>query len=885
MAGVNEIRSTFLDYFRKNGHEIVPSSPLVPRNDPTLMFTNAGMVQFKNVFTGLEHRAYNRATTSQKCVRAGGKHNDLDNVGYTARHHTFFEMLGNFSFGDYFKEDAISFAWNLITKEFGLPKDKLLVTVYHTDEDAANYWKKIAGLSDDRIIRIATSDNFWAMGDTGPCGPCSEIFFDHGDHIWGGPPGSPDEDGDRFIEIWNLVFMQFEQVTPDQRIDLPRPSIDTGMGLERVAAVLQGVHDNYDIDLFKALIRASEEATGIKAEGDFRASHRVIADHLRASSFLIADGVLPSNEGRGYVLRRIMRRAMRHAQLLGAKEPLMWRLLPALIREMGQAYPELIRAEALISETLKLEETRFRKTLERGLGLLSDASEKLVEGDRLDGETAFKLYDTYGFPLDLTQDALRQRGITVDTDGFSTAMERQKAEARANWAGSGEAATETIWFGIKDKVGATEFLGYETESAEGVIAALVRDGAEVQSAAEGETVAVVVNQTPFYGESGGQQGDTGTISGEGFVITIKDTQKKGEGVFVHIGEVAKGTAKTGEAVELKVDSDRRTRIRSNHSATHLLHEALRETLGSHVAQKGSLVAPDRLRFDFSHPKPISAEELAKVENMANEIILQNAPVSTRLMAVDDAIAEGAMALFGEKYGDEVRVVSMGTAKHGPKSGKAYSVELCGGTHVRQTGDIGLVRIVSEGAVAAGVRRMEALTGEAARLYLEEQDERVKAIASALKTTPAEALERVNALMDERKKLERELSDARKKLALGGGSSEGGSAVEAVNGVNFLGKVVTGVSPRDLKPLADEGKKQVGSGVVLFIGVGEDGKASAVAAVTEDMVGRFSAVDLVRAASAALGGAGGGGRPDMAQAGGPDGDKADAAIAAVKALIV
>ncbi|MCO7727749.1 MULTISPECIES: alanine--tRNA ligase [Brucella/Ochrobactrum group] len=884
MAGVNEIRSTFLDYFRKNGHEVVPSSPLVPRNDPTLMFTNAGMVQFKNVFTGLEHRSYNRATTSQKCVRAGGKHNDLDNVGYTARHHTFFEMLGNFSFGDYFKEDAISFAWNLITKEFGLPKDKLLVTVYHTDDDAANYWKKIAGLSDDRIIRIATSDNFWAMGDTGPCGPCSEIFFDHGDHIWGGPPGSADEDGDRFIEIWNLVFMQFEQITPEQRIDLPRPSIDTGMGLERVAAVLQGVHDNYDIDLFKALIRASEEATGVKAEGEFRASHRVIADHLRASSFLIADGVLPSNEGRGYVLRRIMRRAMRHAQLLGAKEPLMWRLLPALIREMGQAYPELIRADALISETLKLEETRFRKTLDRGLGLLSDATENLVEGDRLDGETAFKLYDTYGFPLDLTQDALRQRGIAVDTEGFSAAMERQKAEARANWAGSGEAATETIWFGVKDKVGATEFLGYETESAEGVITALVRDGAEVQSVAEGEAVSVVVNQTPFYGESGGQQGDTGTISGEGFVITIKDTQKKGEGVFVHIGEVAKGAAKTGDAVELKVDSVRRTRIRSNHSATHLLHEALRETLGSHVAQKGSLVAPDRLRFDFSHPKPISAEELAQVENLANEIILQNAPVSTRLMAVDDAIAEGAMALFGEKYGDEVRVVSMGTAKHGPKAGKAYSVELCGGTHVRQTGDIGLVRIVSEGAVAAGVRRMEALTGEAARLYLEEQDERVKAIAGALKTTPSEALERVNALLDERKKLERELAEARKKLALGGGSAEGGSAVEAVNGVNFLGKIVTGVSPRDLKPLADEGKKQVGSGVVLFIGVGEDDKASAVAAVTEDLVSRFSAVDLVRAASAALGGAGGGGRPDMAQAGGPDGAKAADAIAAVKALI-
>ncbi|MCK4203453.1 alanine--tRNA ligase [Brucella pituitosa] len=885
MAGVNEIRSTFLDYFRKNGHEVVSSSPLVPRNDPTLMFTNAGMVQFKNVFTGLEQRPYNRATTSQKCVRAGGKHNDLDNVGYTARHHTFFEMLGNFSFGDYFKEEAISHAWNLITKEFGLNKDKLLVTVYHTDDAAANFWKKIAGLSDDRIIRIATSDNFWAMGDTGPCGPCSEIFYDHGDHIWGGPPGSADEDGDRFIEIWNLVFMQFEQLSPEQRIDLPRPSIDTGMGLERVAAVLQGVHDNYDIDLFKALIRASEDATGVKAEGDFRASHRVIADHLRASSFLIADGVLPSNEGRGYVLRRIMRRAMRHAQLLGAKEPLMWRLLPALIREMGQAYPELIRAEALISETLKLEETRFRKTLERGLGLLSDASESLVEGDRLDGETAFKLYDTYGFPLDLTQDALRQRGVTVDTDGFNLAMERQKAEARANWTGSGEAATETIWFGIKDKVGATEFLGYETESAEGVITALVRDGAEVASAAEGETVSVIVNQTPFYGESGGQQGDTGTISGEGFAITIKDTQKKGEGVFVHTGQVTKGSAKVGDAVELKVDAVRRTRIRSNHSATHLLHEALRETLGSHVAQKGSLVAPDRLRFDFSHPKPISAEELTAVENLANEIILQNAPVSTRLMAVDDAIAEGAMALFGEKYGDEVRVVSMGTATHGEKAGKAYSVELCGGTHVRQTGDIGLVRILSDSGVAAGVRRMEALTGEAARLYLEEQDERVKAIAGVLKTTPSEALERVNALVDERKKLERELTEARRQLALSGGASDGGSAVETVNGVNFLGKVVTGVSPRDLKPLADEGKKQVGSGVVLFIGVGEDGKASAVAAVTDDLVGRFSAVDLVRAASGALGGAGGGGRPDMAQAGGPDGTKASEAIAAVKALIV
>ncbi|PRD41488.1 alanine--tRNA ligase [Phyllobacterium phragmitis] len=884
MSGVNEIRSTFLEYFRKNGHEIVPSSPLVPRNDPTLMFTNAGMVQFKNVFTGLEPRPYARATTSQKCVRAGGKHNDLDNVGYTARHHTFFEMLGNFSFGDYFKEEAIGFAWNLLTREFGLPKDKLLVTVYHTDDDAANFWKKIAGLSDDRIIRIATSDNFWAMGDTGPCGPCSEIFYDHGADIWGGPPGSADEDGDRFIEIWNLVFMQFEQLTKEERVALPRPSIDTGMGLERIAAVLQGVHDNYDIDLFRALIRASEEATGVKAEGKNRASHRVIADHLRASSFLIADGVLPSNEGRGYVLRRIMRRAMRHAELLGAREPLMWRLLPTLIREMGQAYPELIRAEALISETLKLEETRFRKTLDRGLGLLGEATENLSEGGRLDGETAFKLYDTYGFPLDLTQDALRQRGIGVDMEGFNAAMERQKAEARASWAGSGDAATETVWFSVRDKSGATEFLGYETEKAEGIITALVRDGAVVESVAEGETVAVVVNQTPFYGESGGQQGDAGTISAEDFTIEISDTQKKGDGVFVHIGRVTRGEAKTGAVVELAVDASRRTRIRSNHSATHLLHEALRETLGLHVAQKGSLVAPDRLRFDFSHPKPISAGELKQIEDIANEIVLQNSAVTTRLMAVDDAIAEGAMALFGEKYGDEVRVVSMGTATQGPKAGKIYSTELCGGTHVRRTGDIGLIRVISEGAVAAGVRRIEALTGEAARHYLEEQDERIKALAGVLKTTPAETIDRVTSLMEERRRLERELTEARKKLALGGGGEQTAAQNETVSGVNFIGKVVTGVSPRDLKPLADEGKKALGSGVVAFIGVGEDGKASAVVGVTDDLTPRISAVDLVRAASAALGGAGGGGRPDMAQAGGPEGAKAPEAIAAVKALL-
>ncbi|MCK8781066.1 alanine--tRNA ligase [Rhizobium sp. NTR19] len=884
MSGVNEIRSTFLDYFKKNGHEAVASSPLVPRNDPTLMFTNAGMVQFKNVFTGLEKRPYTTAATAQKCVRAGGKHNDLDNVGYTARHHTFFEMLGNFSFGDYFKERAIELAWNLITKEFGLDAKRLLVTVYHTDDEAFDLWKKIAGLTDDRIIRIPTSDNFWAMGDTGPCGPCSEIFYDHGDHIWGGPPGSPDEDGDRFIEIWNLVFMQYEQVTKDERIDLPRPSIDTGMGLERVAAVLQGKHDNYDIDLFRALISASEEATGVKAEGDRRASHRVIADHLRSSAFLIADGVLPSNEGRGYVLRRIMRRAMRHAQLLGAREPLLWKLLPALVHEMGRAYPELVRAESLISETLKLEENRFRKTLERGLTLLSDATTTLGKGDMLDGETAFKLYDTYGFPLDLTQDALRAREIGVDVAGFTDAMERQKAEARSHWAGSGDKATETIWFELKEKLGATEFLGYDTETAEGVIQAIVRDGQAVETAAAGEQVQVVVNQTPFYGESGGQMGDTGVISADGAKLTVSDTQKKGEGLFVHTAAVAEGTLKVGDAVALKVDHARRSRLRSNHSATHLLHEALREVLGTHVAQKGSLVAPERLRFDVSHPKPMSAEELQKVEDMANAIILQNAPVTTRLMSVDDAIAEGAMALFGEKYGDEVRVVSMGIAIDGPKAGKPYSIELCGGTHVNATGDIGLVRVLGESAVGAGVRRLEAVTGEAARAYLAEQDERVKALAGALKVQPGEVLLRVEALLDERRKLEKELADAKRRLAMGGSTGGSDSDVREIAGVKFMGKALTGIDAKDLKGLADEGKASLGSGVVTLIGVSEDGKASAVVAVTADLVGRFSAVDLVRVASAALGGKGGGGRPDMAQAGGPDGAKADEALQAVAAAI-
>ncbi|MER9653144.1 alanine--tRNA ligase [Mesorhizobium sp. M0152] len=885
MSGVNEIRSTFLDYFRKEGHEIVASSPLVPRNDPTLMFTNAGMVQFKNVFTGLEKRPYSRATTAQKSVRAGGKHNDLDNVGYTARHLTFFEMLGNFSFGDYFKERAIELAWNLITREFGLDKDKLLVTVYHTDDEAAGFWKKIAGLSDDRIIRIPTSDNFWAMGDTGPCGPCSEIFIDRGEHIWGGPPGSPEEDGDRFLEFWNLVFMQYEQVTKDERVDLPRPSIDTGMGLERMASILQGVESVFETDLFRHLIDATSSAIGRAPDAETVGSFRVIADHLRSSSFLVADGVLPSNEGRGYVLRRIMRRAMRHAQLLGSRDPLMWRLVPALVREMGQAYPELVRGEQLITETLKLEETRFRKTLVRGLGLLSEATEKMHAGDMLDGETAFKLYDTYGFPLDLTQDALRQRSISVDLAGFTNAMERQRAEARAHWAGSGDAATETVWFAVREKTGATEFLGYETEQAEGLIQALVRDGKTVDSAGEGEAVAIVVNQTPFYGESGGQMGDTGVISGEGFSIEVTDTQKKADGLFVHLGKVASGTARTGAAVELKVDHIRRTRLRANHSATHLIHEALREVLGTHVAQKGSLVGPERLRFDISHNKPISPEDLEEVERMANEIVVQNGPVTTRLMSVDDAIAEGAMALFGEKYGDEVRVVSMGTGLHGAKANRPYSVELCGGTHVRATGDIGLVRVVSDSAVAAGVRRIEALTGEAARRHLDEQDRRLKSVAATLKISPADVQARVEALLDERKKLEKELTEARKKLALGDRSPAGAPAEnETIAGVGFLGKAVSGVSPKDLKPLADAGKRSLGSGIVVFVGAGEDNKASVVVGVTDDLTSRFSAVDLVRVASAALGGQGGGGRPDMAQAGGPDASRADDAIAAVRAAL-
>jgi alanyl-tRNA synthetase len=881
MNGVNEIRATFIDFFAKHGHEPAPSSSLVPRNDPTLMFTNAGMVQFKNVFTGVEKRPYKRAVTAQKCVRAGGKHNDLDNVGYTARHHTFFEMLGNFSFGDYFKPLAIELAWNLITKEFGLPKDRLTVTVYYDDDEAADQWKRVAGLPDSRIVRIATSDNFWAMGDTGPCGPCSEIFFDHGDKIPGGPPGSADADGDRFIEIWNLVFMQFETLPGGERVRLPRPSIDTGMGLERISAILQGVHDNYDIDLMRALIRASAEASGVDADGPFKVSHRVIADHLRASAFLVADGVLPSNEGRGYVLRRIMRRAMRHAQLLGAKEPLMWRLVPALAREMGQAYPELIRAEALISETLKLEETRFRATLARGLGILEDETRTLAKGAKLPGEVAFKLYDTYGFPLDLTQDALRMRGLGVDTEGFATAMERQRAEARKAWAGSGEAATEAVWYGLREKLGASEFLGYETETAEGVALALLKDGAEVEVLRAGEQGALILNQTPFYGESGGQVGDTGVIHGAGVKAKVVDTHKKLGDLFVHEVLVEEGELKRSDALELTVDHARRLAIRANHSATHLLHEALRMVLGDHVAQKGSLVAPDRLRFDFAHPKPIGKDELAEVEDIANRIILQNAPVTTRLMAVDDAVASGARALFGEKYGDEVRVVSMGVTEGGDNATRAYSVELCGGTHVARTGDIGLVSIVGESAVAAGVRRIEAKTRDDARHRLNEEAAALADISAQLRTSVAQAGERLAALIEERRKLERDLSDARKKLAMGGGGGGGETATRDVAGVKVYSRVVSGVEMKDLKSLADEAKGGVGSGVVAIVALGEDGKASVVVGVTPDLTTRFNAVDLVRVASATLGGKGGGGRPDMAQAGGPDGAKAEAALAAIE----
>jgi alanyl-tRNA synthetase len=885
MSSVNDIRATFLEYFSKNGHQVVASSPLVPQNDPTLMFANSGMVQFKNLFTGSETRDYVRASTSQKCVRAGGKHNDLENVGYTARHHTFFEMLGNFSFGDYFKENAIELAWNLITKEYGLKREKLLVTVYHEDEDAANLWKQIAGLEDDRIIRIATSDNFWAMGDTGPCGPCSEIFYDHGDHIPGGPPGSPDEDGDRFIEIWNLVFMQFEQM-PDKRIDLPRPSIDTGMGLERVAAVLQGKHDNYDIDLMRALIEASAEVSGTTADGDHNISHRVVADHLRASSFLIADGVLPSNEGRGYVLRRIMRRAMRHIHQMGCVDPTMYRLVPALVAEMGTQYGELIRAQSLITETLKLEETRFRETLGRGLRILHDEISGKSSGGTLDGATAFKLYDTFGFPLDLTQDFLRGHGWQVNIDGFNTAMDEQKATARRAWSGSGDSVTETIWLDLSQALGPTEFLGYSSDTAEAVVTALVVDNTEVESLGKGRIGRMLVNQTPFYAESGGQIGDVGTLSWDGGSARITDTKKTPSGIFVHQIDIDAGTLVRGQDVRLQIDVARRRMLQANHSATHLLHEALRLVLGDHVAQKGSLVSPDRLRFDFSHQKAVSADELDQVQQIVNERIRMNSDVTTRIMTPDAAIELGALALFGEKYGDEVRVVQMGgMAADNPD--KAWSVELCGGTHVERTGDISLLKIISESAVAGGVRRIEAVTHQGAVAWINARDAILTKTADLLKVAPEQLAERVAQLVEDRKKAERDVSQLRRKIAaVGAGNESGAGAVaggDVINGVTFVGRLLEDTPARELKSMADEIKSSREKTVICLVAT-DAGKASIVVAVTADITDQKNAVDLVKIGSTVLGGGGGGGRSDMAQAGGPNADKAADALKAVSAAL-
>jgi alanyl-tRNA synthetase len=877
MTSTNDIRRSFLDYFEKNGHARVQSAPLVPQNDPTLMFVNAGMVPFKNVFTGLETRPYRTASSSQKCVRAGGKHNDLDNVGYTARHHTFFEMLGNFSFGDYFKDRAIELAWNLLTKEWGLSPDRLTATVYHTDDEAWGLWKKIAGLPDERIVRIPTKDNFWAMGDDGPCGPCSEIFYDHGEHIPGGPPGSPDEDGDRFVEIWNLVFMQYEQAANEIVSELPSKSIDTGMGLERVAAVLQGVHDNYDTDTFKVLIRESEELTRTKAKGETQASHRVIADHLRASGFLVADGVLPANEGRGYVLRRIMRRAMRHAHLLGAKEPLMHRLVPALVAEMGAAYPELVRAQPLIEATLQQEETRFRQTLANGLKLLDEATTEMPDGGTLPGETAFKLYDTFGFPYDLTEDALRARGLQVDRDGFDAAMAEQRAKARAAWKGSGAKASDDIWFDLVEDHGATEFTGYSGDEGEGVVLAIVKDGVRVEGAEIGDTVEVLLNQTPFYGESGGQIGDTGKLTTlKGFVGEVEDTSKPLGKLHVLRTKVVAGELNIGEIVHQLVDAERRNRIRANHSATHLLHAALRRHLGTHVTQKGSLVAPDYFRFDFSHPKALTRQEIEAVEAEVNAQIRSNEPVTTRLMTPDEAISAGAMALFGEKYGDEVRVLSMGQLDNGD-----YSVELCGGTHVRALGDIQLFKIISESAVSAGVRRIEVVTGEAARQWLSDRDSKLREAAATLKASPDEVPARVAALVEDRKRLERELADAKKALAMGGGAAKSEAAApEEVNGHKFLGRVVEGFDPKGLRAAVDDMKKSLGSGIGALVAV-NDGRASVAVGVTEDLAGQVSAVELVKAAVATLGGQGGGGRPDMAQGGGPDGSKAKEALESVK----
>ena len=876
MTSTNDLRRSFLEYFEAQGHARVASAPLVPHNDPTLMFVNAGMVPFKNVFTGLESRTFSTATSSQKCVRAGGKHNDLDNVGYTARHHTFFEMLGNFSFGDYFKEAAIGHAWTLLTREWDLSPDRLTVTIYHTDDQAADLWRKIAGLPDNRIIRIATKDNFWAMGPDGPSGPCSEIFYDHGDHIAGGPPGSPDEDGDRFVEIWNLVFMQHLQEADEIVADLPKPSIDTGMGLERIAAVMQGVHDNYDTDTFKALIAASEELTRTKAHGENQASHRVIADHLRASSFLLADGVFPANEGRGYVLRRIMRRAMRHAHLLGASDPLMHRLVPELVAEMGAAFPELVRAQPAIEATLLQEEVQFRRTLANGLRLLDEATGGMDHGGTLPGATAFKLYDTFGFPYDLTEDALRMRGLAVDRAGFDAAMAAQKAAARAAWKGSGDTASDDLWYDLAEEIGSTEFTGYSSHEGEGVVLALVKDAERVDHAGTGETVSVILNQTPFYGESGGQVGDAGKLNSiNGFDGEVQDTSKALGRLHALRTRVAKGSLKVGDTLHQSVDVERRNAVRANHSATHLLHAALRRRLGKHVTQKGSLVAPDRLRFDFSHNSALSPEDIAVIEAEVNAHIRHNHPVTTRLMTPDDAIAAGAMALFGEKYGEEVRVLSMGRGIE-----EDYSVELCGGTHVTALGDIAIFKILSESAVSSGIRRIEALTGEAARLWLGARDAKLRDVAASLKASPEVVPARVAALVETAKRLERELAEAKKALAMGGGTTTAASSPEQVGAHAFLGQVVDGLDPKNLRGEVDAMKQRLGSGIAALVAT-NDGRASVAVGVTADLIGAVSAVELVKAAVTALGGQGGGGRPEMAQGGGPDGEKAKEALAAVK----
>ncbi|MCI7486296.1 MAG: alanine--tRNA ligase [Alphaproteobacteria bacterium] len=873
MTSVNQIRKTFLDYFAKNGHKVVPSSSLVPDNDPTLMFTNSGMVQFKNVLAGNETRDYTRATTAQKSVRAGGKHNDLDSVGYDVRHHTFFEMLGNFSFGDYFKDGAIPFAWELLTKDFGLPKDKLAVTIYYNDEEAYNLWKKVSGLPDDRIIRISTKDNFWQMGDTGPCGPCSEIFYDHGPEVWGGLPGTPEEDGDRFIEIWNLVFDQFEDLADGSRINLKRPGIDTGMGLERIAAILQGVHSNFDTDMFQHIIKAIADMANTDPNGPLKASHNVIADHLRSICFLIADGVLPSNEGRGYVLRRIMRRAMRHAYMLGVKDPMIYKLLPTLQKEMGEAYPELYARENLISETIKIEEERFGRTLDKGLKLLDEEISHLGRGDKLSGETAFKLYDTYGFPLDLTQDALKNKNIEVDTDGFDACMARQKEEARKNWAGSGDTAVEKVWYSVEDKVNPTEFLGYNVTKSDGEIVALIQDNKEVNEVISGK-FELVANQTPFYGECGGQVGDTGLIVSKNFTARVIDTKRKLDKIFVHVCELEKGSVKIGDCANFEVDEENRKRICANHSVTHLAHKALKMILGDHVAQKGSMVEADRMRFDVSHPKQITAEQLRQVEDIVNEQIRNDLPVTTVIMNKEEAVKLGAMALFDEKYGDDVRVVTMGD-ENAP-----FSRELCGGTHVCSTGNIGYFHIIGESAVAAGVRRLECLTGVGADSYVRETENKLHHVATTLKTNLNDLEARINSLLEERKKQEQEIFNLKKALASGKSSSD---ETETVNGIKFVGKLVSGAHPKELKAFVDDIMQNLGSGIVVLCS-DKDDKASVVVGVSKDLTAKYNAVDLVRAASAVVGGQGGGGRPDMAQAGGSDVAKINDAISKIKTMI-